>query len=81
MSGAFPEGAWLDEKPTSVNSGIFEYQWRFNMRYRLIASASLVCAPVLWAQSDLPIHSQKLSNGLEVIVVENHAVPIVNVVV
>src|SRR5438132_13873312 len=79
MSGAFPEGAWLDEKPTSVNSGIFEYQWRFNMRYRLIASASLVCAPVLWAQSDLPIHSQKLSNGLEVIVVENHAVPIVNV--
>ena len=31
------------------------------------------------AQADLPIHSKKLANGLEVIVIENHSVPIVTV--
>lgn len=31
------------------------------------------------AQADLPIYSKKLANGLEVIVIENHAVPIVTV--
>jgi zinc protease len=51
------------------------------MRYRLICCAALLCAAPApaQAQSDLPIHSRKLSNGLEVIVIENHAVPLVTV--
>ena len=49
------------------------------MRYRLIFAASLVCAATIQAQSDLPIHDRKLANGLDVIVIENHAVPIVTV--
>jgi zinc protease len=49
------------------------------MRHRLVISASLICAASLQGQSDLPIHNQKLANGLEVIVIENHAVPIVNI--
>jgi zinc protease len=49
------------------------------MRYRLIISASFLCVASLRAQSDLPIHNQKLANGLDVIVIENHAVPLVTV--
>src|SRR5437762_14172871 len=50
------------------------------MRYPLVVLASLLCVTTLQAQSDPPpIHSQKLANGLEVPVIENHAVPIVNV--
>ena len=49
------------------------------MRHRLICAAALCCAAAAQAQSDLPIHSRKLSNGLEVIVIENHAVPLVTV--
>jgi zinc protease len=40
---------------------------------------ALVCAATAQAQSDLPVHSRKLSNGLEVIVIENHAVPLVTI--
>lgn len=49
------------------------------MRHRLICAAALFCATAAEAQSDLPIHSRKLSNGLEVIVIENHSVPLVTV--
>ena len=49
------------------------------MRYRLILTASLVCAATIQAQSNLPIYNRKLANGLDVIVIENHAVPIVTV--
>lgn len=49
------------------------------MRHRLICAAALLCAGAAQAQSDLPIHSRKLSNGLEVIVIENHSVPLVTV--
>ena len=49
------------------------------MRRRLICAAALCCAATAHAQSDLPIHSRKLSNGLEVIVIENHSVPLVTV--
>jgi zinc protease len=41
----------------------------------LLAAAAL---PVK-AQSDLPIHDRKLANGLHVIVIENHSVPLVTV--
>ncbi|MEX2109346.1 MAG: pitrilysin family protein [Gemmatimonadaceae bacterium] len=49
------------------------------MRHRLICSAALLCAATAHAQSDLPIHSRTLSNGLEVIVIENHAVPLITI--
>ena len=49
------------------------------MRNLLTLCALLLGALPLEAQSDLPIHSRKLANGLEVIVIENHAVPIVTV--
>lgn len=49
------------------------------MRHHLIICASLLCGASLEAQSDLPIHSRKLPNGLDVIVIENHAVPLVTV--
>ena len=49
------------------------------MRFRFILTASVLCAASSQAQSDLPIHNRKLSNGLDVIVIENHAVPIVTV--
>lgn len=49
------------------------------MRYRLMSLVALVCAATAQAQSDLPVHSRKLSNGLEVIVIENHAVPLVTI--
>src|SRR5438045_2701167 len=43
-----------------------------------IILAFIVAAPA-GAQSDLPVHNKKLANGLEVIVIENHSVPIVTV--
>ena len=49
------------------------------MQLRFILTASVLCAATIQAQSDLPIHNRKLSNGLDVIVIENHAVPIVTV--
>ena len=49
------------------------------MQLRFILSASALCAATIQAQSDLPIHNRKLANGLDVIVIENHAVPIVTV--
>jgi zinc protease len=49
------------------------------MRFCIILTAAVLCATSAQAQSDLPIHSRKLVNGLEVIVIENHAVPIVTV--
>jgi zinc protease len=49
------------------------------MRFRFILTASVLCAASSQAQSDLPIHNRKLPNGLDVIVIENHAVPIVTV--
>lgn len=49
------------------------------MQRRFICAAALLCAAAAHAQSDLPIHSRKLANGLEVIVIENHAVPLVTV--
>jgi zinc protease len=49
------------------------------MRHRLICAANLFCTVAAQAQSDLPIHSRKLANGLEVIVIENHSVPLVTV--
>ncbi|HVF38716.1 MAG TPA: pitrilysin family protein [Gemmatimonadaceae bacterium] len=49
------------------------------MKRFLILACLLVLAPALEAQADLPIHSRKLANGLEVIVIENHAVPLVTI--
>ena len=49
------------------------------MRCSYVVLATTLCAASLPAQSDLPIHSIKLANGLEVIVVENHSVPLVTV--
>ena len=49
------------------------------MKRVLTLCALLLCARPLGAQTDLPIFSQKLANGLEVIVIENHSVPIVTV--
>ena len=50
------------------------------MRARMGAVAALlaVAAP-LAAQEELPIHKTVLGNGLEVIVIENHAVPLVTI--
>ena len=50
------------------------------MRARMGAVAALlaVAAP-LAAQEELPIHKTMLGNGLEVIVIENHAVPLVTI--
>jgi zinc protease len=49
------------------------------MRTHLIVGATLCYATALGAQTDLPVHSRKLTNGLEVIVIENHSVPLVTV--
>lgn len=49
------------------------------MRSRLIFCASLLCGASIQAQSDLPLHNRQLPNGLDVIVIENHAVPLVTV--
>lgn len=48
-------------------------------RWTLFAGALLI-APALGAQSnDVVVQSRKLANGLEVLVIENHAVPLVTV--
>ena len=48
-------------------------------RWGLLAGA-LLMAPALGAQSgDVGIQSRKLANGLEVLVIENHAVPLVTI--
>ena len=49
------------------------------MRSLLSLCAALLCAAPVQAQSDLPIYSRKLANGLEVLVIENHSVPLVTV--
>jgi zinc protease len=49
------------------------------MRAPTCALAVLLGAASLAAQSGLPIHKKTLANGLDVIVVENHAVPLVTV--
>ena len=48
-------------------------------RHSLLAVALLVLATTLAAQTDLPIRDTTLANGLRVIVIENHAVPLVTV--
>lgn len=48
-------------------------------RTPILLTAVLLTAPGLIAQTDLPIESHVLDNGLEVIVVENDAVPLVTV--
>jgi len=46
----------------------------------LIVLAAVLLAPVSgWAQEALPIYSRTLANGLEVIVIENHSVPLVTI--
>jgi zinc protease len=48
-------------------------------RWSLLAGAMLI-APALGAQSNgIGVQSKKLANGLEVLVIENHAVPLVTV--
>ena len=49
------------------------------MRATPWAAALLLAATPLAAQDELPIHTTTLANGLEVIVIENHAVPLVTV--
>ena len=49
------------------------------MRLRPLGLAAWLWAVPLVAQSNLPIHHRVLANGLDVIVVENHAVPLVTV--
>lgn len=50
------------------------------LEIRLPLAVSLLCiATTLAAQADLPIRDTTLANGLHVIVVENHAVPLVTV--
>lgn len=45
----------------------------------ILLATVLLAAPGIDAQTDLPITSHVLDNGLEVIVVENHTVPLVTV--
>jgi zinc protease len=47
--------------------------------FAILATALLLAGASASAQSDLPIRDTVLANGLHVIVVENHAVPIVTV--
>ena len=48
-------------------------------RFNLMA-ATLLFAPALGAQSiDIGVESRKLANGLEVLVIENHSVPLVTI--
>jgi zinc protease len=50
------------------------------MKRWFATAAALLVAPVLGAQSNgIGVESRKLANGLEVMVIENHAVPIVTV--
>jgi len=46
---------------------------------RLGAIAAVLIAAPLMAQEELPIHTTTLDSGLEVIVIENHAVPLVTI--
>jgi zinc protease len=49
-------------------------------RWKVIAGALLIVAPAVSAQSaGVGIQSRKLANGLEVLVIENHAVPLVTI--
>ena len=49
-------------------------------RWYLVAGALLAAAPALGAQSNgIGVESKKLANGLEVLVIENHAVPLVTI--
>ena len=51
-----------------------------NRWFVMTAAAVLLVGPVLGAQSNgIGVESKKLANGLEVMVIENHAVPIVTV--
>jgi zinc protease len=43
------------------------------------ALALSLCAGPLLAQEALPVHTRTLANGLDVIVIENHAVPLVTI--
>jgi zinc protease len=50
------------------------------MKRWFVTAGALLVAPVLGAQSNgIGVESKKLANGLEVMVIENHAVPIVTV--
>lgn len=49
-----------------------------NARSLTVAALLLMAAP-LAAQEELPIHRSTLANGLDVIVIENHVVPLVTV--
>ncbi|MGH7565805.1 MAG: M16 family metallopeptidase [Gemmatimonadota bacterium] len=49
------------------------------MRARWGCVAALIAASPLAAQEELPIRSTTLDNGLDVIVIENHAVPLVTI--
>lgn len=49
------------------------------LRYRVLLAAMLLAPPGLAAQTKLPIRDTVLANGLHVIVVENHAVPVVTI--
>ena len=49
-------------------------------RWKVIAGALLATAPAVSAQSgSVGVQSRKLANGLEVLVIENHAVPLVTI--
>ena len=49
-------------------------------RWKVVAGALLAIAPAVSAQSGgVGIQSRKLANGLEVLVIENHAVPLVTI--
>jgi zinc protease len=49
-------------------------------RHLVMTAAALLIAPSLGAQSNgIGVESRKLANGLEVMVIENHAVPIVTI--
>jgi len=50
------------------------------MKRWFLTAGALLVAPVLGAQStEIGVQSKKLANGLEVMVIENHAVPIVTI--
>jgi zinc protease len=50
------------------------------MKLWFLTAGALLVAPVLGAQSnEIGVQSKKLANGLEVMVIENHAVPIVTI--
>ena len=49
------------------------------MTSRMWGLAALLIAAPLAAQDELPIRTTTLDNGLEVIVIENHAVPLVTI--